>query len=120
MTSAGAVDDKEMSRLLSLCGAKAPLPKEYKDKFSTKNASLKKPASCNSVLKERLCEKTGQATEPRKKQTMTHMKNRIYSSAYHAEKRVCIANKIPADKVAKRVRAAGQKAVEKWMASVKG
>ena len=77
--STGVVDDKEMSRLLSLCGAKAPLLKEYKDKFSTKRAGLKKPASCNSVLKRRLCEKTvdprWQAKGQRKEQQK--MKKRI-------------------------------------------
>ena len=74
------------------------------------------------MLKRRLFEKTvdprWQAKEPRKEQQK--MQNRIDSSAYHAEKNVCIASEMPADEAAKRGRAAGQKAVKKWMASVKG
>lgn len=115
----GAVDDEEMGHLLSLCGAKGPLPAEYRKKFAKNKDVLKKPASAKPV-KLRLNKKT---VDPRWHQQQTvdpKEKKRIYSRAYHAEVDRCMAKKMSSEAAKNKGRLAAGAAVEKWLATLKG
>ena len=107
--AAGAVGDMEMDRLMAMCaGGQAPLPKEYRSKFS--KAALKKPASSQK--------KTSQKTVDPAWHQMQHetTKKKVYSKAYHGTKKLC--KEMSADDAKQRARSAGQEAVDRWMATL--
>ena len=104
-------DFEQLSQeLFSKPDAKAPLPKEYKQKFS----KMKRPAAAPTRI--RLKSKTIDPAWHAKHQE--GLRKRIYSKAYHCKKEECIKMKMTVEAAKKAGRAAGQDAVATWKATV--